>query len=170
MWSANPYAISAPNRNVSADAKFHMSAEPSLPAAVHEYTEVAEFLWDLMGRCHQPGHHTDADVDHERPANGQTTDQVVQAVCQQDQISEWAALEMLVVFGAVTVVPVQKLLEHEEHQESSHECEVDPELVADARRPTRAACGRRLHPAAIRPQDRPSARAGGSASEPTGTP
>jgi hypothetical protein len=100
----------------------------ALPATVDEHAEVPELLRDLVRSRDQPGHHPKANVDDECLAHGKAADQVVQAVSQQNQVAEWAVLDML---GAVAVVPGQELLEHEEQQESRHQREVHTEPVAD---------------------------------------
>ncbi len=102
-----------------------------MPAAVHEDPEVAELLGDLVGGGDQPGHDPDSDVDHERAADRQAADQVVEPIGEQDQIAERTTIDTFGVFGAVTVVPVQELLEHEERQEAGHQREVDTKPVAD---------------------------------------
>jgi len=45
-------------------------------------------------------------------------------------MSERTMIDALDVLGAMAMVPMQELLEHEEHQEPGDESEVDPERVA----------------------------------------
>jgi len=44
------------------------------PAGVHQHTEVAEFLRNLVEGGDQPGHDADAHVDDERSAHGEPSD------------------------------------------------------------------------------------------------
>jgi hypothetical protein len=86
---------------------------------------VAQSLRNLVSGGHEPGGDTDAQVEDEGSADAEPSEEVVQAVLDQNQIAERGVL----AHRPVAVVPVQVLLEQEEGSEgdAGH---VHRELVA----------------------------------------
>jgi len=68
---------------------------------VHQDAEVPQLLRYLVGGLGQPGGDPDADVDQEGAADGQASQQVVEAVGDEDQEAEGFVLGD----GAVAVMP-----------------------------------------------------------------
>lgn len=73
-----------------------------------------------------PGHDSQADVEHERPADGQAAQEIVEAVAHEDEIRDGLPT---VSGGPVAVVVVQELLCREEHREAQHRPGESPERV-----------------------------------------
>ena len=82
---------------------------------MHEHAEVAELLGDLVRRGSDPSHDPEADVQDERPSDGQATQQVVETVADEHQIAERLTA---VRACAVTVVVMELLLCRQEHHEA----------------------------------------------------
>lgn len=82
-----------------------------------------------MSSGHQPCDDAQADVNDECTADRHTPDQVVQAVCGENQVAEGPML----IDWAMTVMPVQKLLEDMEGEHSSRDPYEDRHVVAEHR-------------------------------------
>ena len=80
-----------------------------------QHAEVAELLRNLVRGGREPGRDSESDIDQEDAGDSETSEEVVQAVSEQDEIGE----RLLAVGGGpVAVVPVEELLEREEEREA----------------------------------------------------
>ena len=80
-----------------------------------------------MSRRGQPGDDTQANVDHEAARDREPSEQVVQAVTEQDKVGKRTAGALGV--AAVTVVIVESLLEREEEREARRDPHEDPDVA-----------------------------------------
>lgn len=92
-----------------------------------QQAEVTEFLRNLVRCGHHPRDHAQPEIEYECAADRQATDEVVQAIGDQDQVAHG----MAVMDSPVTVVPVQELLEYEERNKTQGDQAVDGHIVAE---------------------------------------
>ena len=80
-----------------------------------KYAEIAELLWHLVsGRC-EPTGDTQPDVDEKRASDGQTSQEVVQCIPNQDEICQRLPT---ITLRAMAMVPVKSLFEKKEYCET----------------------------------------------------
>jgi hypothetical protein len=95
---------------------------------VDEDAEVPELLRYLVGGGRDPGAHSDGGGEDEAGPHSQPSDEVMEAVGDQDQGAHGLALALR---PPMAVMPVEVLLQHVEGDEPRDEPEVDRQLTSE---------------------------------------
>ena len=86
-----------------------------------ENPEISQFLRHFVSSGGKPGADADAHVDEKRSGDGQTADEIVHSIGDQDQVGK----RPMLAWSPVAVVPVKKLLERQKERESQQNPQVD---------------------------------------------